>query len=541
MAGQKFTQKQIAEKYKGNLDYFKKGHYLRNARAWAFLVVAVVSIVGVLSFRFWGKSDFLTTGPISENHSRIANDCRVCHIGADPDVLALLKSHKSGENAGGVEPVAFTPKSNDAGIVEKGLALTSLSLMDQACLKCHGAMGLHQPQSAGLALRTVRSELSVVHATNCALCHREHVGHERMALPSSQTCAACHNNAERLESTHQMLKLDNPPIAAVGESRDLGDGLLHYITPTTPALKPFASYVEGHPPFEYETPNLRDPGTLKFNHARHERGDLPKINGRKMTCTDCHKPGAGGTFYQRVTYEQSCQPCHTLQIQPSLPKVLIPHGDPQKVRYFLASLKLSFAEALRADGVSDPVDLDRQTTRELEKLQQRGLNTINDLEQRVFFTGDPSGDEGDLLTKRATRKFLTECAKCHTVGPGNANNAPSIAPVKVTDRWIQHGPFTHVPHQHMSCIDCHGAAQTSKLTSDILMPPQKICAECHRPREHEKVDATVDTLKLKAVLAPETHELAAAQRRTGGVKSDCQACHAFHAPAAATVLVETKK
>ncbi len=539
MAGPKFTQKQIAEKYKGNLAYFKKPHYLRRIRLWTFVLAVVLSVGGLLTFHFWGKSEFLTTGPISENHASIAADCQTCHLGADTNLLKSLFSHGPKP---AIVPASLTTPGQSAGMMDlaqKGLGLTSLGLMDQACLKCHDAMGLHQPQSAALALRTVGTQLSLVHAVRCAVCHREHVGHERMALPSSQTCADCHNDASRLASAHQTIKLDNPPIAPAGETRDLGDGLLRFFPPVrTAGLPTFATYADAHPPFGYEQPNLRDPGKLKFNHARHERDDLPKINGRALTCTDCHRPGSDGTFYQRISYEQACQQCHSLQIQPNLPKVLIPHGDPQKVRYFLASLRMSFSENLRADGVTDAVDLDRQTTREMDTLRARGLNTLDDLEERVFFTGDPRADKSDRIAKGTPRKFLTECAKCHTVSPGTAQTPPAIAPVNQTDRWIQHGPFTHRPHNHMDCADCHGEAHKSKLTSDILLPPQKLCAECHRPLDQAKVAPTDDRLKLQAVLQPGSHELAAAQRRAGGVRSDCQACHVFHAPPAATALLQ---
>ncbi len=538
MAGSKFTQKQIAEKYKGNFDYFKKGHYFRRLRGWCFLVAVVASVGGLVAFQFWGKQSFLTTGPISENHASFANDCTLCHLGADSNLLGSMLGRKSGSKADAIKKVSIAESPGGQSLIEKGKLSTSISLMDQACLNCHDAMGLHQPQSAGLALQKFGASLSVVHASQCAVCHREHVGHERMALPSSQTCSDCHNDAAALEHSRQLVKLDNPPLAATGETRDLGDGLLRFFPPASPALKPFSSYSEGHPPFGYEQANLRDPANLKFNHARHERDDMPMINQRKMTCTDCHKPATDGAYYQKVTYEQSCAQCHSLQIQPSLPKVLIPHGDPLKVRYFLASLKLSFSEALRAEGISDPVTLDRQTTTELENLQRRGLNSLADLEERVFFLGDPRREESARIMKGSARKFLTECAKCHTVKPGSEKTPPVIEPVNMPDRWVEHGPFTHVPHQHMDCADCHGAARESKLTSDILLPSQSLCAECHRPLQQNRVVPTGDSLKLQAELRPGSHELAASQRRTGGIRADCQTCHSFHAPAAATLLIE---
>src|SRR5262249_44676186 len=39
--------------------------------------------------------------------------------------------------------------------------------------------------------------------------------------------------------------------------------------------------------------------------------------------------------------------------------------------------------------------------------------------------------------------------------------------------------FHHRAHQSTSCITCHNAPQSSQ-TSDILLPPVKTCARCHR-------------------------------------------------------------
>jgi predicted CXXCH cytochrome family protein len=81
----------------------------------------------------------------------------------------------------------------------------------------------------------------------------------------------------------------------------------------------------------------------------------------------------------------------------------------------------------------------------------------------------------------------------------------------------------------MDCADCHQAAHKSTLTADILMPPQKLCAECHRP-----LPAGSRVVVAKTINSPAPSmtggDLAAEQRRTGGIKWDCQSCHVFHAP-----------
>src|SRR5260221_3818735 len=521
MADDRPTQKQISGQYRGNLDYFRKPHYLRKLRWWCFAIAVAGSIAGVVTVHIWGRQKVFSTGPISENHARFANDCRVCHLDADSDLSRLLRVKNTTPSDG------MDAKNN-----------TSLSLMDQACTQCHPTMGLHLPQATGLALQKVSSELGVVHATACASCHREHVSREGMAPPDRQTCVACHGNADELKRTRSSIKLDHAPVAATVENRSLGDGIVGFIAPARPAgsLPAFASYAEGHPPFGYEQPGVRDPAELKFNHARHLRGDLPSVKNRKLDCADCHQPGAGGVFYQPVKYEKHCAECHSLQIQPSLPKLHVPHGDPEKVRYFLASLKLSFEYAVRAEGVGDPVEISKRVESEVQTLRRRGLNTLTDLEDRVFFQGDPKDDKDGRLMRAGNPKFLTECAKCHTVDPGSAEHAPKVHPPHMAERWVQRGPFTHLPHEHMACADCQAAASKSKLTSDILLPSQTLCAECHRPLV-QKADQPWDALKSSAGPAAQIGALAAAQRSAGGVKWDCQGCHVFHAPPDASQAV----
>ncbi|HEX8312103.1 MAG TPA: cytochrome c3 family protein [Chthoniobacteraceae bacterium] len=556
MAGPNRTQKQVAEKYKGNLDYFRKGHYLRRLRLLAFLLAVFGSIAAVLTFRDWGTQEAFNTGPLSANHARFVHDCKVCHEAAQTDPLNGMPFSKIGETFSQVrqlssdelKTVSLTSldkvKSTATGLTEhaaglnsdrlrelaeKGLALTDLTRMDQACLKCHDPVQLHAPQAASLGLLTVSKELSLVHAGSCSSCHREHEGPGPMKLPASDTCASCHNSADRLERTLKLIKLDNPQVPQQAENRDLGDGLLRFIVPPKPTGQPvvFDHYANGHPPFDYERPEARDPGTLNYNHQRHEQDDIPMLNGRKMDCADCHKPGADGVYYQRVSYEQNCKQCHSLHLDPDIPSVAIPHGDPEKVRAFLRSLTTQYADHyVKENGTADRFQLGVFIKRQFEKLNQRGMRTGEELERRVFFTGDPPRETERITPRTNKGLFFPACAKCHEVTAGESNSAPRISPVNIADRWVHRGPFTHVPHKHMACNDCHGAAHESTETSDILMPSQKLCAECHRPLQ---VDAVVP-LAGGVALRPGSTELAAKQRREGGVMEDCQSCHTFHAP-----------
>src|SRR5262249_7574133 len=153
----------------------------------------------------------------------------------------------------------------------------------------------------------------------------------------------CHNDIESLRQARRSVRLDRIPVSPSGENQSLGDGLVRFLTPPRALgeLQPFDSYAGAHPLFYYEREGAIGPANLKFQHERRTRADIPAVQGRKLDCASCHQPGPGNVLYQPIRYKDHCAQCHSLQIQPTLPKVLIPHGDPEKVRYFLASLDVS--------------------------------------------------------------------------------------------------------------------------------------------------------------------------------------------------------
>src|SRR5262245_40748431 len=73
------TTKQIAERFKGNLDYYKKPHYLRRLKFIVPLVVTLLAIAAVLAYHSWGPLNFYNSGPLSLQHAGFADDCQKCH------------------------------------------------------------------------------------------------------------------------------------------------------------------------------------------------------------------------------------------------------------------------------------------------------------------------------------------------------------------------------------------------------------------------------------------------------------------------------
>src|SRR5256714_1457463 len=84
MAAPGRTQKQIAERYKGNLGYYKRKHPWRVARFCATLVAIVGGLAAILIyqnriFRRQADEEFFSSGKLSSHHAKYEQDCTQCH------------------------------------------------------------------------------------------------------------------------------------------------------------------------------------------------------------------------------------------------------------------------------------------------------------------------------------------------------------------------------------------------------------------------------------------------------------------------------
>jgi hypothetical protein len=234
-------------------------------------------------------------------------------------------------------------------------------------------------------------------------------------------------------------------------------------------------------------------------------------------------------FMQRITFADHCSSCHSLHFSADVPDLQIPHHDPEKVHNEMTSsgLTVLFLDyAVKHEGITDPEKQKEFITGQFAKLQARGMGTYENLISRVFFTGDPPNVKEN--------QAFPSCSKCHEV-KARGSATPLITPTNMADRWLTRGPFNHNPHLHMACVDCHDAALKSTRTTDILMPSQGKCAECHRPLE----SPTDTPVVQKAETTKLDPDLVLRQRKEGGVRADCQYCHPrYHAPADATVFAK---
>lgn len=569
MAGPNRTQKEIAQSYRGNLAYLRKFHFFRTLRGVVFLLVVVGSIGVALGYRYFGQKKFFSTGPLSANHAKYENRCEECHAEADPDLakalrlpgavreskekfseLAKLAKLTPGDSAiAPPEPADSAPPGHarfNLGSPEEVLAsMGTLKKYDEACIRCHQGYQYHQPAQTALLLREFYSEIAHVRAGSCSTCHKEHDGPGKMKLPPSNNCRSCHNDLARLTEDLTLLKTSAHQASPNGEVRVFkdttrSDGVRRFIPPRAVPHQPvaFDSFATQHPTFGYEQAKLIDPAQIKYNHSRHRQADVVGANQQQqIDCIQCHKLGPDGIFMQRVAFNSDCRRCHSLTFDPEVPEMEIPHGRPEDVRGFLRSLATNYLNIGRDQRHLPNEQLEGfvrgrldDLAKQLQPIISSGLNPAVALERRIFYVGDPTATQR-TTTKSNTTQAFPACTKCHTVPETAPGVLPVVAPTNISDRWLTRGPFTHAPHLHMQCVDCHGAALGSTKTSDILMPAKAICAECHRPLKEKPEDAAVAARPL----AEKNALLVAQQRREGGIAAECQACHGkFHASAGAT-------
>ena len=472
------TQKQIAERYKGNLGYYRRKHPWRVARFCVSFLALAGGVAGILIyqkmiFRERASEEFFNSGKISSNHAQYAAKCSVCHD----------KSAAFGQE---ITFAKFKTVVNDR--FHRGIDFASIDLR---CQKCHEENPRFDQEKRKYDLH----EPNVVENRSCSVCHQEHLGPDRMERVADSQCASCHNNRGVMEASAQKGMQLSPAVFHL-RSHPPQQVVWEMPRPQRGYTQVFNSFDGDHPEFQLVREKARDPDVLRFNHQRHFAGDIPQVSGQKLDCNYCHKTDPDGRFYQRISFAANCQACHSLQFDVKNPEMKIPHGDVALVRTFLRTLPAQYADYARLKkGKTSEGEVQNFVAQQVRQLREQ-FHTGDQLEQAVFFEKDPYKPQREMPAM--TRANFAGCAFCHDVKA--AGNAPPVItkPILV-DRWMPQARFNHAKHVSVRCDECHRDARQSHETSDVLMPVKASCVVCHSPK-------------------------------TKKVSSDCITCHNYHAP-----------
>jgi hypothetical protein len=498
MPGPRNSPKAFAEWYEA--DYFRRP---RRPWAWVRVVLAAVAITGAaLALTIdWPRA--YQAGPLSDPHAFLADNCAACHTSAFVTAGRLLPGHE-----------------NDRAVP------------DEACRKCHQA-GVHhfaQKRFVGPVGRDGSQS-----ASDCAGCHREHVGGASIARLPDMRCTDCHGNLEAAEDKKPQF-----------ESR-------------------ITSFDGDHPEFgAWRGKPLADPGTLKFNHKVHlelaKNADFALSDRNRwmagalqrlvdQSCTACHEPDGERRYMRPINYDRHCGECHPLTV-PGEPLPRLHHPGPgESAETVRAELLDRFWKQIAGQKPAAPV---APTESERPAVLGRSLPPLSaeekakvqkmarDAESHLF---DPAGGDVLAILERPQFHMQSGCAYCHEEQTTAATRrdglplykSPNIRdrwkdatsvlqggmpfptdrgpPEKRTpneqavhDRWFPYSRFSHESHRLLTCVQCHQTpdgkpADESTKTADVLMPNKAICVTCHN-------------------------------RSTTGVRSDCLECHLYHDRAA---------
>ncbi len=380
----------------------------------------------------------------------------------------------------------------------------SAKAADSACLDCHDGP-VHHP--------------SKVDAPHCATCHTEHRGRITLSVASDQVCATCHANLK----TQIGISAAGPVISETHiQSFENGH-------PEFAALQP----VPGYP--------IRDPGTIKVNHAIHMKPIRRGPNGPEvqLVCADCHRslaaqgviysgnaspfvpptnwmyaavpyllakpsylksevnlavparilppyePPTGRELMAPVFFAKACSGCHSLGFDKRFVEG-VPHDKPEVVHTFLIAKFRQYITA-HPNEVRVPRDPSRDLTGRTLPPEVRILTPAQWVAERTA--------EAEELLWRKT------CKQCHQLrflpkNPQNeteeerrlggtavtsASELPVVLRSYKTFGWMLRAKFDHDAHRGFTCVSCHSKALTSTEASDILLPGITTCRTCHAP------------------------------------------------------------
>jgi hypothetical protein len=417
------TTKKLAQRI--DLNYFKRPTPFKRARL-LLVILAPLLAIGWLVWKGFAKdSRVYSSGRMSGAHAVLEKQCATCHL------------QKAGE---------FSSKA-----------------IDSACLACHDGPVHHETQiTAGVP--------------DCADCHVEHRGRIDIGATSNKNCAECHADLR------------------------LASGRTIY-------AKNIHSLENGHPQVRVLLEGAEDPGTIQLNHAVHmkpiRRGPTGPIV--QLDCGDCHRaatqlsawpyadtkyvaasvshsdqdellPVKAGTLWPRngnrgreymapVKYANACAACHLLSFDKRFEEG-VPHDKPEVVHAFLVK---KFREYIAAHPAELRVakDPDRDLTERPILPAKRTLTAPQWVAERTA--------DAELLLWRKT------CKQCHALTTTTVGMLPKIEPARTTTRWLPHARFDHDAHRGFSCVGCHGAALSSRESSDVLVPGIENCKTCHAP------------------------------------------------------------
>jgi hypothetical protein len=273
------TTKKLAQRV--DMHYFKYAHWLRQWKTWLIAAAVLLGVVWIAWSAVAGDEELYSSGPVSEAHAVIGQQCNVCHL----QQAGVFREHSTAE----------------------------------ACLACHDGP-IH-------SLREVEGQ-----TPECGSCHVEHKGILRIAQVDDKNCSECHSDlkvrsgepevARRISSLRDHIAQNLLP----GNRKDPGTIKLNHEVHLRAGLRGPRGSVTMECDDCHRTAAVREPwqfGEPQFRTLAAKKEGAPGLGAR-----------ADRAFMQPVKYAEACAWCHPLYFDKRITDSA-PHDKPEVVRAFV--------------------------------------------------------------------------------------------------------------------------------------------------------------------------------------------------------------
>jgi predicted CXXCH cytochrome family protein len=321
---------------------------------------------------------------------------------------------------------------------------------DTACLTCHKGIPHHVEPAA---FAGAGGDIGALTGVACQSCHKEHRGPAHIVRNDQAFCADCHG-----ELTGQA------PRTTLLDASDFGRD--------HPQFRPTV-VVDGDTGRRERVALDKaawpvEQSNLRFPHDAHLKPGGIRFPGEAqftvLQCATCHQPEQGGVGMRPIAMEQHCADCHQLRFEPEVPERTLPHGD---LKGALLTIKEFYADmALRGGARAG------ETPAVVRRRPGAALSAAQRLTALAW--ADEQAGQAALYASKSV------CGTCHVMAQSVTADSIdwTVKKVDVADRWMPKGLFDHGQHTNMDCTACH-TAETSKQSTDVLLPQIGLCQQCH--------------------------------------------------------------
>lgn len=405
---------------------------LHRCRRWITIVCGLVPLIFVAVFTLQGDHTIYLSRPVATSHKPAQADCNSCHQTPWQPLARLTR-----------------------------LDNNVRSVHDSDCQRCH-----HQSKNDHNPFAMTKG------VPDCAVCHQEHRGFQRLTEHSDDFCVKCHASFDKHPefAVHRSWSPDQPQT----ESAEM----------MMRELLTIAEFRESTTGSQW-----RDKSALRFNHKDHlkplnavwdKQADTdasPKTV--QLQCSNCHQPDATGSYMRPIVFEEHCQQCHPLRFSGKLSDQPLPHENVDVVHGVLRDRLMIYADQ-HPDEVAGSSDSTRSRlpNKSSTATPKDKWRWVED-ELRLIETSVFQSVAGETTTPKNNA-----CQKCHLTTNDDSAAGFQIIPPRIPTRWFAHSSFDHAKHRDVACIDCHHVASGAKAlesvsVEDILMPKLEVCQNCH--------------------------------------------------------------